>query len=218
MPRAAKPTIDEPEVLSLVRAEVNDSTIGLTSDPQPGVTPFRSGSLELEPPLFCELAELLTHWESLRQRWSLCLTGGGVVTRLPPGSTVPERRLISDPASADWVLRARALELVCCYDEFFVDWEVAAVLVSGLDESIGVWVLGPGELHCLLTRRAVFVSTELDEPSCLLAARCLSGGFSELDRPRLSRLGGVLIGASSVPDLQALAEEFSSLRAVNFHL
>ncbi|MEZ4374337.1 MAG: hypothetical protein R3B07_26185 [Polyangiaceae bacterium] len=218
MPRAAKPSDDEPEILTVVRTEVHDSTIGVTSEPTPGATPFSGDTLELEPPLFCELSELLTHWESLRKRWSLCMTGGGMVTRFPPGSSVPERRLVSDPASADWVLRARALELVCCYDELFVDWEVAAVLVSGLDEAIGVWVLGPGELHCLLTRRAVFVSPELDEPSCLLAARCLSGGFSELDRPRLSRLRGLLIGPSAVADLQSVAEEFSSLRAVSFQL
>lgn len=217
-PRAVKPSTDEPEVLTLVRTEVHESTIGVTSEPCAGETPFLSGALELEPPLFCELAELLTHWESLRRRWSLCFTGGGTVTRFPPGSTVAERRLISDPASADWVLRARALELVCCYDEFFVDWEVAAVLVSGLDEASGVWVLGPGDLHCLLTRRAAFVSTELDEPSCLLAARCLSGGFSELDRPRLAKLAGLLIGPNAIADLQSVAEEFSSLRAVSFQL
>ncbi|MCA9630257.1 MAG: hypothetical protein KC766_21450 [Myxococcales bacterium] len=216
VPRAAKPSPDEPELLTLVRTEVHDSTIGVTSEPRAGVTPFSSGNLELEPPLFCELAELLTYWESLRHRWSLCLAEGDVVTRFSPGSVTPERR--SDPASGEWLRRARALELVCCYDEFFVDWEVAAVLVSGLDEAVGVWVLGPGDLHCLLTRRAAFVGTELDEPSCLLAARCLSGGHSELDRARLARLQGLLIGPGAVADLQRVAEEFSSLRAVNFEL
>src|SRR5690606_39142692 len=111
-----------------------------------------------------------------------------------------------------------ALELVTCYDEFFGDLEVAGVLVSGFDETAGVWVHGPGELGCLLTRRSVFISGALDEAACLLAARCLTGGHNELDRPRLSHLSGVLLGPSAVPEVKRVSEEFSSLRAVNFQL
>jgi len=204
----------------VVEVTVEDGAIRVASTPPRGSTalPFGYAELVFEPPLFCELAEMIARWDSVRQRWSMCTTTAGTLSRFAPGRLVADRRSVTDPDCASWVQRARALELVSCYDEFFGDLEVAGVLVSGFDETAGVWVRGPAELGCLLTRRTVFIGHALDEAACLLAARCLAGGQNELDRPRLSRLSGVLLGASAAPEFKRVSEEFSSLRAVNFQL